>query len=108
MRSSNPGRADCSSQLEFDFHNSRRVVVKFDAPNTSNDGCVVLIRQIDENTGICSATASLLPDNRDQHRVEHSRVEQLRQRFFQIVHGYEDQNDDDRLRNDPVLKSLTS
>ena len=50
--------------------------------------------------------AALLPEERDPRNVRHDRREQLRQRLYQIALGYADCNDADRLRQDPVLKSV--
>ena len=92
-------------ELAFDFHPERRVELMFDAPQTSSDGGLVLLRQLDEKLQGCSTFAKLLPDARDAERVEHSRQEQLRQRVLQIALGYEDQNDACSLRQDPLWKS---
>ena len=50
--------------------------------------------------------AALLPEERDPRNVRHDRREQLRQRLYQIALGYADCNDADRLRHDPLLKSV--
>ena len=48
----------------------------------------------------------MLPDARDPRKVKHDRREQVRPRLYQIAWGYPDGNDADRLRQDPVLKSV--
>jgi DDE family transposase len=48
--------------------------------------------------------AALLSDPREDERVPHDSLELLRQRIYQIVAGYEDANDADRLRHDPMLQ----
>ena len=101
----NEPMTDCMPELAFDFHPQRRVELAFDAPQTSSDGGLVLLRQLDEKLGLCRLLASLLPDDRDPERVEHTREEQLRQRVFQIALGYEDQDDATSLRGDPLWKS---
>jgi hypothetical protein len=80
------------------------VDVSIDAPTTSSDGGLVLLRQLDEHLGLCANLAPLLVDLRDPRFTLHTRLEQLRQRAFQIAMGYEDQNDATSLRNDPVWK----
>jgi hypothetical protein len=50
--------------------------------------------------------AAALPDERDQSRVVHSRLEQIAQRVFMIACGYEDCNDADSLRHDPLFKTV--
>lgn len=97
---------DCTSQLAFGFHPGRDIVGDFSAARISSDGGLLLIRQADERLGISKALAELLPDSRDADKVSHSRLEQVRQRLYQICLGYEDCNDADWLRTDPVFKTV--
>jgi hypothetical protein len=90
--------------MRFGFHPRRVIDVSTDAPAASSDGGLVLLRQLDERMGFCARLAPLLTDTRDAERVQHGRLEQLRQRVFQIAMGYEDQNDATALRQDPVWK----
>jgi hypothetical protein len=83
---------------------ARRVDLTADAGMISSDGGAVLLRQLDERLGLTKLLAPLLPDQRYEERVRHSRLEQVRQRVYQICLGYEDCNDADRLRTDPVLR----
>jgi hypothetical protein len=87
------------------FHPTLPVVVAFDALQISSDGGVLLLRQTDERLGLSEWFAALLPDERAPAKVEHERREQVRQRLYQIALGYEDCNNADRLRHDPLLKS---
>jgi hypothetical protein len=95
----------CTSQLAFGFHPGRDVIVSFDAARSSSDGGLLLVRAADEKLGVSAALAALMPDARDARFVRHSRLEQIRQRLYQICLGYEDCNDADTLRIDPVLKT---
>jgi hypothetical protein len=101
----NEPMTECMPELTFDFHPERRIELTFDAPQTSSDGGLVLLRQLDERLGMCAAFARLLPDKRHPVFVQHGRKEQLRQRVFQIALGYEDQNDATGLRDDPLWKA---
>jgi len=92
-------------QVTFGFHPARRVEAKFDAPQISSDGGVLLLRQLDATLGLCARFAKLLPDTRHPVFVVHGREEQLRQRVLQIALGYEDQNDASGLRDDPLWKT---
>ena len=94
----------CMPRMRFDFHRRRAVDVTIDAPTTSSDGGLVLLRQVDEQLGLCARLAPMLVDLRDPRLTQHSRLEQLRQRVFQIAMGYEDQNDATSLRLDPAWK----
>ena len=94
---------ECIPQLDLNFQ-GRRVAVAFDAPTISSDGGVLLLRQVDDAIRLTESFASLLPDGRYEARVRHSRLEQLRQRVYQICLGYEDCNDADWLRRDAALR----
>ena len=94
----------CSAQSTIDLLPGRPVVVRSDAPEMSTDAGALLLRQLDEHLGLTRELARLIPDGRRADRVLHDRCEQLRQRVYQIALGYEDCNDADRLRHDPVLK----
>lgn len=95
---------ECMPRMRFDFHPRRAVDVSVDAPTTSSDGGLVLLRQMDEQLGLCAMLAPLLVDGRAPQSTQHPRLEQLRQRVFQIAMGYEDQNDATLLRLDPAWK----
>lgn len=95
---------DCIPRMRFGFHPRRVVDVLIDAPTTSSDGGLVLLRQVDEQLGLCAKLAPMLVDHRDPRLTQHPRLEQLRQRVFQIAMGYEDQNDATSLRHDPAWK----
>ncbi len=97
--------AECIAQEDLPFHPKLPVVIRFDAPDISSDGGALLLREMDEQLGLGADMAACLPDERDPSRVLHDRLEQLRQRIYQIALGYEDCNDADRLRLDPVLKT---
>jgi len=98
--------AECITQLSLDFHPTVPLKVAFDAPHISSDGGALLLRQMDDHLGLSERLAPLLPDERDPRKVTHDRREQLRQRLYQIALGYADCNDADRLRHDPLLKSV--
>jgi len=98
--------AACISQLSLEFHPTGPIRVAFDAPQISSDGGLLLLRQMDDRLGLSQRLAALLPDERDPSKVKHARREQVRQRLYQIALGYADCNDADRLRHDPLLKSV--
>ena len=94
---------DCISPIELQFQRRPVVVVACDAPRISSDGGALLLRQVDERLGLTQQLAALLDDDRDPGRRKHERLEQVRQRVYQIALGYEDCNDADQLRHDAVL-----
>ena len=97
---------DCNTQLTLFDHPEKRVDVDFNAPHISSDGGLLLLRRAEAEIRICEKLAALLPDDRDQSRVIHSRREQVMQRAFMIDCGYEDCNDADSLRHDPLFKTV--
>lgn len=94
----------CIPQLRLEIHPDLPVDVTFDAPQTSSDGGLLLLRQIDDRLELCATIAAAIPDARDPRYVQHTRGEQIRQRVFQIALGYEDANDATTLRHDPLFK----
>lgn len=94
---------DCT-QLKLGFHPRLPIEVAFDAPDTSSDGGALLLRQVDDRLKLSERFSSCIPDHRDPRFTVHFRLEQIRQRIFQIALGYEDCNDARALRLDPLLK----
>lgn len=94
---------DCtpSARLSID---DRPIDLRCDVPHLSSDGGAVLLRQLDDQLGLSASFVPLLEDARHPGRIVHSRLEQLRQRVYQIGMGYEDCNDGDWLRKDPMLQ----
>ena len=94
-----------TSQVLFPFIGNRRVRAMFDAEPISSDGGLPLLRQVDRRLGLLESLAQALPRWRDSRFVQHDDVDLIRQRVFQIATGYEDCNDAQTLRRDPVLKT---
>ena len=89
--------------LLFNDLGPRRVEADFSAGHLSSDGGLLLLRQIDEGLGISRTLASCFHDHRDPRFTEHSLRELLAQRLLGVAAGYEDLNDHDRLRLDPLF-----
>jgi len=75
----------------------------FDGGRLTSDGGLPWLAEAEEELGICVALADCVPEWR-RGPVQHSRAALVRQRVFQIACGYEDQDDADTLRTDPLLK----
>jgi hypothetical protein len=94
----------CSEeQLEFHALGRREVVGKFDGGQISSDGGAIVLREVEHRTGICKRLAERFEDHRDPDLIEHSVEELVKQRVMGIALGYEDLNDHDQLRSDPLL-----
>jgi hypothetical protein len=92
--------------LLFDFLDDRPVVVEVNHAPLSSDAGLLPIRQLDQRLGFTRQLAAALHDPRDPDLIEHSVLDMLRMRLYGILAGYEDQNDHDALRSDPVFKLL--
>jgi hypothetical protein len=85
----------------------REVVARFDAGPVSSDGGALLLREVEQKTGILQRLAACFLDRRDPGRIEHTVAQLIQQRVFALALGYEDLNDHDALRHDPLLSLLT-
>ena len=95
---------DCSDQaLLFQALGSRQVVADFSGGTLSTDGGVLLLRQVERRLGLSRALAECFDDHRDPRFVDHQLPELLAQRVVALALGYEDLNDHDQLRRDPLL-----
>lgn len=92
-------------QATFDFF-SLPVVVEPAAGQLTSDAGLWPFRQLDPRLGLTAAFARVLNDPRDPDLTEHPLLEMVRSRVYGILAGYEDQNDHDTLRTDPVFKLL--
>jgi hypothetical protein len=98
---------ECSqSQFEFEAHFSRRVVAEFSGDRLSTDGGALLLRATDRKIGLLRRVVRCFTDGRDPERIGHELSEMLAQRLYGLALGYEDLNDHEELRNDPLLGLL--
>jgi len=84
----------------------REVVARFDGGRISSDGGALLLGEVERHTGILSQFAGCFDDYRDEELVEHSVEQLVSQRVYGLALGYEDLNDHDTLRHDPLLATL--
>jgi hypothetical protein len=94
------------NQILFPFTplKGRKITTVFDEPMVSSDGGLVLLREALIETGMIRSLANALNDPRHPSYVDHTLEEMLIQRVTQICCGYEDANDCDSLRDDPLFK----
>jgi hypothetical protein len=93
-------------QLVLGFHPNRSVVVEASAAQLSSDGGLLVVRQFDERIGLTAQLAAALEDTRDPTFTRHHLLSLVRQRIYGLLGDYEDQNDHDELRSDPVFKLI--
>jgi len=96
----------CVEQLHLGILHGKRLTGGFDGGDISSDGGLVLLGQADAQLGLTRQLAACLHDDRQPGKVRHRLGELLAQRVYQIAAGYEDCNDADDLRHDPVLKTV--
>lgn len=84
----------------------KTVELDFDGGDLSSDSGLILLRQVEQKIGIIKRIAAVVPDSRHPSYVAHDLWHLLSQRIFQIAAGYEDGNDCNSLRHDPVFKMV--
>ena len=97
-------KTECTDRdLRFEGPGGREVVLRFDGGPITSDGGVPLISEVDRKVGALERFATCFRDHRDPLRIDHGVLEMVRQRVYGITAGYEDLNDHEHLRNDPLL-----
>src|SRR6185436_7154161 len=89
--------------LLFQALGSREVIADFSGGTLSSDAGVLLLREVDASLGLTQGLAGCFSDFREQVFVDHSVQQMVAQRIYGLALGYEDLNDHERLRLDPVL-----
>src|SRR5437879_10778834 len=82
----------------------KKLSVGFDGGQLSSDAGVLVLRGVEKKLGLAARLAACIRDRRKAERIEHPLEEMLRLRMFAIAAGYEDADDCDSLRHDPVFK----
>ena len=90
-------------QLLFQCPGRRQIRAEFDGGDISSDGGVLLLKAADERIQLIEQFAFCFEDHRDPRRIEHEVRELVAQRVFGLALGYEDLNDHDDLRFDPLI-----
>jgi len=100
-------QTECNAeQLEFSCVERRRVVAGFDGGTVSSDAGALLLGRADEAIGLIDRLAGCFIDQRRPDLIEHTVRTMIGQRVFGIALGYEDLNDHEQLRHDPVFGAL--
>ncbi len=94
------------SDFKFEAAGRREIVARFDGGTISSDGGAFLLRQTDRRLNLLPRLAACFLDGRNQEQVGHSILEMLSQRIYGLAMGYEDVNDHEQLRKDPVFGIL--
>jgi hypothetical protein len=85
----------------------RKVVADFAGGDLTSDAGALLLREVDRRLGLIDALDRAIPDPRDPAATVHAQKTLLAQRIFGIACGYEDLNDHQTLRRDPLWQTAT-
>jgi hypothetical protein len=95
---------ECTTK-SFAFHalGRRDVIARFDGGKITSDAGAVLLRETERITGVLRQFAACFTDHRNPKFIEHTVEQLVAQRIYALCLGYEDLNDHDALRHDPLL-----
>ena len=93
-------------RFQFQGLGGRTVVGGFDGGEITSDAGGLLLREVEKRTGVIHQFAGCFRDGRNAKLIEHSVQELVGQRVYALALGYEDLNDHDDLRRDPLLATL--
>jgi hypothetical protein len=94
------------SSFKFVPHFRRAVVVDFQGGTMTSDAGALLLRQVDRRLGFLRRLAGCFTDFRSPWLTQHGVEPMLAQRVYGLALGYEDLNDHDQLRHDPLMNVL--
>src|SRR3989442_6736171 len=96
------------TQFVFGFQPQKRreIRAQFDGGAITSDGGGLLLREVEKRIGILRQFAACFTDYRNPDLIEHQVEEMVAQRVYGLALGYEDLNDHEELRNDPLLAVL--
>lgn len=95
---------ECNQRsFQFEGHFSKQVTARFDGGQQTSDAGGLLLREVDRRLNMLSRFAACFNDGRDAKRIDHPVEEMVSQRVYGTALGYEDLNDHEQLRHDPLL-----
>lgn len=99
---------DCTRQpLLFSSLKSKKIQADFNGGSLTSDAGVLLLREVDKHLGLIDAINRCIPDPRNEFFIVHQQKTMLAQRIHGIALGYEDLNDHQSLRDDPLFQIVT-
>src|SRR5450432_1640200 len=97
------------NQDRFEFasaHGRREIVAEFSGGTVSSDGGALLLQEADSKMNLLARFSQCFMDRRSPVLIEHSIEQMIRQRVYALALGYEDLNDHEQLRQDPLWSAL--
>src|SRR3712207_4770786 len=95
-----------NAAFHFQGVGRRAIVAQFDGRTITSDGGALLLRDLEARRHILQQFAACFTDHRDPDLIEHPLEDLIAQRVYGLVLGYEDLNDHDLLRYDPLLATV--
>ena len=92
--------------LQFSSLSRKKILADFDGGHLTSDGGALLLREANRRTGLIDALAECITDPREPAKIRHDARTMLAQRIYGIALGYEDGNDHQTLRHDPMMQIL--
>lgn len=92
------------SQQRFWFYAEKQIAADFSGGRLSSDAGLLPLREFDQRHNITASVAAVVNEARDLRRSQHHGLSLLRQRVYPIIAGYEDCNDAQQLRHDPIFQ----
>ncbi len=96
-----------TATVTFSSLSRRKIVADFNGGRLTSDAGGLWLREIDRKLGLTNALAACITDPRDPAKIVHEQQTMLAQRVFGIAMGYEDLNDHQTLRDDPLFQTIT-
>jgi hypothetical protein len=101
-------RTDCNrSSIRFTSLGRQKIVADFDGGPITSDAGAILLREVDQRLKLFDRIDAIIPDPRDPESIIHSQRTLIAQRIIAIACGWEDLNDHERLRVDPLMQIVT-
>ena len=95
-----------SQQITLFYQGKQQVNLDFSAQAVSSDGAIVLSRKLEKKYKLIEQFCRDIPEYRDRRYIDHSIDEMISQRVFLMMQGYDDCNDVDRLKDDPIISEM--
>ena len=92
-------------RVPFASISGKRVEADFTGGTVTSDGGALLLHAVDSQMGVITRMISAMRDRRHPSYIDHTMLDLVKQRVFQIACGYEDAVDCDELRHDPAIKA---
>lgn len=88
------------------YRGNKSIFVNFSGSEISTDGSLILLEKIEREHKLLKKFSKYIPDLRNQNYIKYTREDQLKQRVFMLMLGYEDANDVNHLKHDPLFKDI--